>query len=97
MREPRHYHRAMLLNQTFVTVIYCVIGSVVYWYCGQYVSQPSLGSAGTVMKRVSFGLAIPGLFFSVILWVHVSNVPKRQRVLVYIPRSHSHALRAYSR
>lgn len=74
MREPRLYHRAMLLSQVFVTLIYCVIGSVVYWYCGQFVSQPSLGSAGTVMKRVAFGLAIPGLFFSVILWVHVSVI-----------------------
>ncbi|CAK9780360.1 hypothetical protein CC85DRAFT_287903 [Cutaneotrichosporon oleaginosum] len=71
MREPRLYHRAMLINQTFVTLVYIVIGSVVYWYCGQYVSQPSLGSAGRVMKKICYGLSIPGLFFSVILWVHI--------------------------
>jgi amino acid permease len=71
MRQPRLYHRAMLINQTFVTTVYIVIGSVVYWYCGQYVSQPSLGSAGHVMKKICYGLSIPGLFFSVILWVHI--------------------------
>lgn len=71
MREPRLYHRAMLINQTFVTLVYIIIGSIVYWYCGQYVSQPSLGSAGHVMKKICYGLSIPGLFFSVILWIHI--------------------------
>lgn len=73
MRDPRLYHRAMLINQAFVTGMYILIGSIVYWYCGQYVSQPSLGSAGPLMKKIAYGLSIPGLFFSVILWCHVSE------------------------
>lgn len=71
MKDPRKYHRAMLLNQVFVTAMYCIIGSIVYWYCGQYVASPALGSAGPLMKKISYGLSIPGLFFSVILWVHI--------------------------
>lgn len=71
MRNPRMYKRAMLINQAFVTTVYIVIASVVYWYCGKYVTQPALGSAGPLMKKIAYGLSIPGLFFSVFLWIHI--------------------------
>lgn len=71
MRDPRQYKRAMLINQAFVTTVYIVIASVVYWFCGQYVAQPALGSAGPIMKKIAYGLSIPGLFFSVFLWIHI--------------------------
>lgn len=73
MRDPRLYHRAMIINQVFVTCMYVIIGSIVYWYAGKYVAQPALGTAGPLMKKICYGLSIPGLFFSVILWCHVSD------------------------
>lgn len=38
MREPRLYNRALALCQTAVTVIYIVVGTVVYYYCGSYIA-----------------------------------------------------------
>ncbi|CAG8307960.1 unnamed protein product [Penicillium salamii] len=72
MRDPRYYNRALAICQTLVTVIYIVVGTVVYYYCGSHVASPALGSAGPVIKKVSYGFALPGLCVSAILLLHVS-------------------------
>lgn len=45
---------------------------MVYFYCGSYVASPALGSAGVLLKKVCYGLALPGLCVSTLLFVHVS-------------------------
>ncbi|GAA6027428.1 hypothetical protein JCM8097_007858 [Rhodosporidiobolus ruineniae] len=72
MRDYRDFSKSLLLCQSVVTVIYIVVGVVVYWYAGQYVASPALGTAGTLMKRISYGLALPGLVVGAILFVHLS-------------------------
>ena len=72
MREPRKYVRSMSICQSVVTALYLAIGIVVYYFCGSYVASPALGSAGTLMKRICYGLALPGLLASMILLSHVS-------------------------
>jgi len=56
-----------------------VVGIVVYRYCGSYVSNPALGSAGVLMKKVCYGLALPGVLLSTVLITHV-NPPPRFRI-----------------
>ena len=73
MREPKHYTRSLLTCQSIVTITYITIGIVVYYYCGSYVGSPALGSAGVLMKKVCYGLAIPGLIMSMTLYLHVSR------------------------
>ncbi|OJD37901.1 amino acid transporter [Diplodia corticola] len=70
MREPRHYTRSLMICQCCVTAIYVAIGVVVYYYCGSYVASPALGSAGVVMKKVCYGLALPGLIVTTTLMTH---------------------------
>jgi amino acid permease len=70
MREPRHYTRALIVCQGTMTAVYIAIGCVVYYYCGSYVSSPALGSAGHLMKKVCYGIALPGLMVSTTLFVH---------------------------
>jgi amino acid permease len=74
MREPRHYKKALFLCQAVVTVTYIVVGIVVYYYCGTYVASPALGSAGKTIKKISYGLALPGLIVSACLYTHVSII-----------------------
>ncbi|RBR08470.1 uncharacterized protein FIESC28_10270 [Fusarium coffeatum] len=71
MREPKHYKKALILCQTVVTIVYVVVGIVVYYYCGTYVASPALGSAGKVIKKISYGIALPGLVVSATLYTHV--------------------------
>lgn len=71
MRDPRHYSRSLMICQTVVTVTYISIGCVVYYFCGSYVASPALGSAGASMKRVCYGLALPGLIVTTTLVIHL--------------------------
>jgi amino acid transporter len=72
MREPQHFNKALILCQSVVTCFYLAIGIVIYYYCGSYVSSPALGSAGPLVKKVSYGFALPGLLASTLLFIHVS-------------------------
>lgn len=61
MRDPKKYTHSVLLGQTFVTMVYLVIGCTVYHYVGQNIASPALGSAGETMQRICYGIALPGL------------------------------------
>lgn len=76
MRDPRHYTRALVICQSTVTVLYITIGIIVYYYCGSYVASPALGSAGVLMKKICYGLALPGLIATTMLVTHVSHLKK---------------------
>ncbi|KAI8674457.1 Aa-trans domain-containing protein [Fusarium keratoplasticum] len=71
MREPKHYVRALTLCQIIVTVAYVGIGCVVYYFCGSYVASPALGSAGSLIKKISYGIAIPGIVATAMLTIHL--------------------------
>lgn len=72
MRDPRKYTPALLLCQSGVTGIYTIVGAVVYYYCGSYVSSPALGSAGGDVKKIAYGFALPGLIVTTTIVSHVS-------------------------
>jgi len=73
MREPRLYTRSLIVCQSVMTAVYLAIGIVVYYFCGSYVASPALGSAGNVMKKVCYGIALPGLIVSTTLFVHFAS------------------------
>jgi hypothetical protein len=55
-----------------------VIGIVVYYFCGSFVASPALGSAGITMKKVCYGLALPGLIVTVTIISHVRSADPPQ-------------------
>ncbi|KAH7142878.1 transmembrane amino acid transporter protein-domain-containing protein [Dactylonectria estremocensis] len=71
MRDPHQYTRALATCQTTITVIYIIVGIVVYYFCGSYVASPALGSAGPLIKKVSYGIALPGLLASAMIMLHL--------------------------
>lgn len=72
MRDPKYYTRSLILCQSVVSVCYITIGCVVYYFCGSYVASPALGSAGPLLKKVAYGIALPGLIVTTFLTCHVS-------------------------
>ncbi|EDP51655.1 hypothetical protein AFUB_056660 [Aspergillus fumigatus A1163] len=56
---------------SFVTTSYLAFSLVIYAWCGKWIASPSLGSAGETVKRVAYGIALPGLIVSGALYVHV--------------------------
>lgn len=73
MRDPRLFTRSLVVAQIGSTMIYVTIGIVIYYYCGSYVASPALGSAGTLIKRVSYGISLPGLIATTTIVLHVSR------------------------
>ncbi|KAL4968831.1 transmembrane amino acid transporter protein-domain-containing protein [Aspergillus stella-maris] len=71
MRDPKKYTAAMVICQGGVTVVYGVIGCVVYYYCGSYVVSPALGSAGGAIKIISYAFALPGLLVTMTIVTHI--------------------------
>jgi len=71
MKDSRLYTRSLLACQGFTTGLYITVGIVVYYFCGQFVASPALGSAGPLIKRIAYGLGLPALLVSGILYTHV--------------------------
>jgi amino acid permease len=70
MREPKDYNKAMFTCQGTMTAVYLIVGIVVYYFCGSFVASPALGSAGPLLKRVCYGLALPGLIVTACIVSH---------------------------
>lgn len=72
MRRPRDYNKAVYVCMGVVTASYLTFSLVVYRYCGKWVASPSLGSAGEVVKKVSYGVGLVGLLVSACIFIHVA-------------------------
>ncbi|KAG8668072.1 hypothetical protein FPOAC2_10158 [Fusarium poae] len=81
MRRPEQYNKAVAICQSIVTALYVTVGIVMYYFCGSYVSSPALGSAGVVIKKASYGVAIPGLIVSITL---VSHLPAKYMLVRFL-------------
>ncbi|CAH0026265.1 unnamed protein product, partial [Clonostachys rhizophaga] len=92
MKDPRDYTKALLVCQRGVTITYGVIGCLVYYFCGSYVASPALGSAGGLLKKICYGIALPGLIASTILLLHL---PAKYIFIVWLSCTSGSAVIAY--
>ncbi|RVX74994.1 hypothetical protein B0A52_01271 [Exophiala mesophila] len=81
MRNPKDYKKAVFLCMGLVNATYLAYSLVVYRWCGQWVANPSLGSAGQTVKMVSYGIGLIGLLVSAILFLHVAAKSLFVRIL----------------
>lgn len=56
MKNPLDYNKAVYTCMGLVQASYLTFSLVVYKWCGKWVANPSLGSAGETIKKVSFGI-----------------------------------------
>lgn len=71
MRDMREYPKAAAIANSVVTGTFLTIAIVVYYFCGSFVASPALGSAGPLMKKVSYGIALPGVVITGTIVTHV--------------------------
>ncbi|KAJ5916410.1 hypothetical protein N7504_000425 [Penicillium tannophilum] len=64
MHTPRDYVKSIWTLGIIEIVIYTLTGSLIYAFVGQDVQSPALLSAGSLLKRVAFGIALPVIFIS---------------------------------
>ncbi|KAK8051776.1 Amino acid transporter- transmembrane [Apiospora rasikravindrae] len=72
MRQPRDFKMAVYACMAIVLSCYLSFAVVVYAWCGKWVSNPALGSAGDLIKKVSYGVALVGLIASGAINQHVA-------------------------
>ncbi|WWC62253.1 uncharacterized protein I303_104849 [Kwoniella dejecticola CBS 10117] len=72
MRNPKEYKKPIAAAMGLLNVTYLVVALVVYRYCGIYIASPALGSAGTLIKKLTYGIGLPGLLVSAILCQHLA-------------------------
>lgn len=63
----------MFLLQGSDTVLYIIVAIVVYIYAGDQVESPALGSAGPVVKKIAWGIAIPTILVAGVIYGHVAS------------------------
>jgi hypothetical protein len=75
MEEPRDFPKALVMLQTFEIIFYTVAAIVIYYYVGQDVASPALTSAGPVLKKVAYGIAIPTVRYQSLLdYFHILTI-----------------------
>lgn len=71
MRQPKDFSKSLWVCSAFVTSSYLSLATVVYAYCGKWVTSPSLGSAGDTIKIAAYAVALPGLIAVGMICVHI--------------------------
>jgi amino acid permease len=64
MHTPADYDKAVVALGVFEIFLYTLTGALVYAFVGSDVKSPALLSAGPVVSKVAFGIAIPVIFIS---------------------------------
>ncbi|CAM1508651.1 Fc.00g054990.m01.CDS01 [Cosmosporella sp. VM-42] len=86
MKTPKSFPKALFSSQGALAACYISFGTVVYFYCGQYVASPSLASAGGTLEKIAYSVSIPGFIMTSTLWVHLAA----KFLLVRILRNSEH-------
>ncbi|KIX95838.1 uncharacterized protein Z520_08546 [Fonsecaea multimorphosa CBS 102226] len=73
MKNPHDFPKALVLLQVTDTGMYFLVAMVVYAYGGDQVDSPALGSAGTLVGKVAWGLAIPTIIIAGVIYGHVAS------------------------
>ncbi|KAL2018238.1 hypothetical protein VTK56DRAFT_1145 [Thermocarpiscus australiensis] len=64
MHTPQDYGKAVVSLGIFEIVLYTLTGALIYRFVGADVSSPALLSAGPLVSKIAFGIAIPVIFIS---------------------------------
>ncbi|KAK4152325.1 transmembrane amino acid transporter protein-domain-containing protein [Chaetomidium leptoderma] len=64
MHTPQDYDKSILALGVFEIFLYTLTGALVYVFVGPDVKSPAILSAGPLVSKVAFGIAIPVIFIS---------------------------------
>lgn len=59
LEDYRDYPKSLALLQSIDICLYLVTAVVIYLYAGESVASPALSSAGAVVTKVAYGVALP--------------------------------------
>lgn len=59
LEDPRDYPKAICLLQGLDISLYIIAAIVIYRFTGADVASPALGSAGPLISKIAYGIALP--------------------------------------
>lgn len=59
MKNPKDFKKTLYALQFTDTTMYLVTAVVIYYYGGDSVTSPALGSTGPLVSKIAYGIAIP--------------------------------------
>ncbi|KAE8361690.1 transmembrane amino acid transporter protein-domain-containing protein [Aspergillus caelatus] len=72
LKDPKEYPKSLFLLQGIDVCLYIVTAIVIYYYAGQDVTSPALGSASPVVRKVAYGIALPTIIIGGVVNGHVA-------------------------
>ncbi|KAI1111216.1 transmembrane amino acid transporter protein-domain-containing protein [Nemania sp. NC0429] len=64
MHTPKDFVKSIWVLGIIEIIIYTLTGALIYAFVGQGVKSPALLSAGTLISKIAFGVALPVIFIS---------------------------------
>ncbi|GAW15076.1 hypothetical protein EKO27_g1768 [Xylaria grammica] len=64
MHTPKDFVKSIWVLGIIEIIIYTLTGALIYYFVGQDVKSPALLSAGDLVSKVAFGIALPVIFIS---------------------------------
>lgn len=71
LSDPCDFSKALYASQAANIALYFLTAVVVYRYAGEYVSSPALLSAGPIVSKIAFGIAIGTIIIAGVIISHV--------------------------
>ncbi|RJE24820.1 amino acid transporter [Aspergillus sclerotialis] len=96
LKDPKDYPKSLVLLQGTDTSLYLVTAIVIYCYAGQDVTSPALGSAGPVVAKVAYGIALPTIIIGGVVNGHVAAKYVFVRLFRNTDRMHRRDWRTFS-
>ncbi|KAL4900428.1 hypothetical protein BDW74DRAFT_182759 [Aspergillus multicolor] len=72
LKEPRDFPKALTLLQSIDISLYLVAGVVIYYFAGETVSSPALGSMSPLVSKVAYGIALPTIIIAGVINGHIA-------------------------
>jgi hypothetical protein len=72
MKRPQDFKKSLAVCMAFILSSYLSFSLVVYRWSGQWITSPSLSSAGPGLEKAVFGVGLIGLIVSAALYIHVA-------------------------
>ncbi|KAJ5859819.1 hypothetical protein N7534_005096 [Penicillium rubens] len=88
LKDPKDFPKALALLQSIDITLYIVAAVVIYYYTGADVASPALGSAGLLISRIAYGIALPTIVIAGVINGHVAAKSLYVRIFAGTDRMH---------
>ncbi|KAJ5458983.1 hypothetical protein N7530_010927 [Penicillium desertorum] len=88
LKDPKDFPKALALLQSIDMTLYIVAAVVIYRYTGADVASPALGSAGLLISRIAYGIALPTIVIAGVINGHVAAKSLYVRIFAGTDRMH---------